>query len=124
MTNEQIVEALATEVMGWARSDGEPFNCMVDVWVDDKQVYQYATELSMDNGGEILEPFDPLNDHNHMATIEAKMQQRGYKIRGRWDGCLWLWSYCGPPENPLTSEYGSIDKLMAEALAILQAVRK
>ena len=123
MTNEQIIEALATEVMGWEKIRN-PFRQLV--WRTkegpDTDIYPVHT-VYRDDGG-LTRGFSPLTDHNHMATIEAKMQQRGYKIRGRWDGCLWLWSYCGPPENPLTSEYGSIDKLMAEALAILQAVRK
>ena len=67
---------LAKELLGWKLSDGGPFNCMIDVWTDNKGVYQYATELSMDNSGDILEPFEPEHNWNHMRLVLEEMVKR------------------------------------------------
>lgn len=80
MTDEQIVEAVATRVMGW-RSEivkdpvmGEVFANYVDA-----------------SGRGIMRPgdFSPLADHNHAMQVVEKMRERG-----------WWWSGYG---NSLTT---------------------
>ncbi len=107
MTNEQIVEALA-KVMGWEKSKLGVY------WEDDGDPV------------EVVGTFDPLHDHNHSYRVEKKMGDDGW-----YHDMLQIPTGSNPivewrVTKPFCQGYKARhpDKLMAKALAILQAVRK
>ncbi len=125
MTNEQILVALATEVMGWETGaiywelDGKPTDylvCVIGVIAGDK--VRAAPGV-----------FDPLGDHNHMALVRKKMRDNGWTRDSRDSPYFELTHVFYTKRNLVaenTIEAGSThkDELMAEALVILRAVRK
>lgn len=130
MTDEQLVNAVAVEVLGWKKSDAAP--CSGHVWADKDDCWHGAVEdCCVNDNGTYREPFDPLHDHNHTALPRAKMREMGYAkqsrdwirkgnpttteiVYHRWN-TIWAW-----PAHTCAYE----DELHAEVCAMIEAVRK
>ncbi len=124
MTNEQIVEALATEVMGWHKALGADGY----IWWLDKKDSQKVREND----------FMPLVAHSQMAIVRKKMRADGWSYKNTGHGRAGSFaSHCnsryqksrmfpgrGAGIDWVTGRGYSTCELMAEALAIIEAVRK
>ena len=65
MTNEQITETLATEVMGWAKG--------TIYWELDRKPTDYRVCEELRDQRFIFDlVFVPLNNHNHMAAVRKE----------------------------------------------------
>ncbi len=119
MTTEQIVEALATEVMGWEKPEGF---CSKQGWGKNTRWWDAQKKGYVD-------PFDPLHDHNHMALVRKKMRDSGWKFNrdDLFDRNNTLFDE--PYEVALCYNGYYIchatakDELMAEALSVLEAIK-
>ncbi len=121
LNDEQLVEAIATEVMGWLKTPNMPF------WFNSRMVsVGYLCYAVLPSNRYLV--FDPLHDHNHAALVEQLICDNGGVINihlakgkghvivnptGRefpMASCAW------PNQAP--------SKLRAEMEAILEAARK
>ena len=122
MTDQELTNAVAIEVMGWDKPDGF---CSKQGW--DKNVLWWNPEKKG-----YVDPFDPLRDHNHAALARKKMRERGFWLqiidierefitKEVVRGVDVLYYIPGQP-SPDTAWH--VDELRAECEAMIEAVRK
>jgi len=112
---KELTEFLAIEVMGWKR---------IDVPADGR-AYDWCW-LEPDGSKRAVVEFEPLNKitgHNHMALVRTKMREKGYVIWLHYLKCLTLITVWPLNDGPQINTQ-SHDGLIAEALAIKEAVEK
>ena len=119
MTDDQLNEALA-KVMGWHK--GEIYDCFHEVWLDCDNLFQYAITCGcILTSLDLIDHFDPLHDHNHMALPRKKMRDNGWHFLrsdlydGRYRAML--------SKNIRLASVVSKDELRAEGEAIVRAAR-
>ncbi len=120
----ELTEFLAMKVMGWEKEQKSG----TDYWMD--VVRWGRSRVHIASSGNPVSDFNPLHSRNDMARVRAKMREMGYSfsrndVTNR-DGSLF---FDGPYETDIGKDgmfvcsAASKDELMAEGLAIREAVK-